>query len=74
MEVFQKAILMSINSIKNLMADIIKNGTKNFILTSKVNQDTLENLFSQIRTQGRLDDHPSNAFECPLLTSNVNAR
>jgi hypothetical protein len=30
-----------------------------FLLTTKVNQDALENLFSQIRTCGGLDDHPT---------------
>jgi hypothetical protein len=35
-----------------------------FLLTTKVNQEALENLFSQIRTCGGLDDHttPLNAL------------
>lgn len=29
------------------------------MLTSKTNQDALENLYSQVRTRGGLNDHPS---------------
>jgi len=35
-----------------------KNGL-NYLLTTKINQDALKNLFSQLRTRGGLIDHPS---------------
>lgn len=35
-----------------------------YVLTSKINQDALENLFPQIRSKGKLNDHmyPLNAL------------
>lgn len=59
--VFQKFILISIKSLR-ILYDKMKQlfPTKfSFILTHRLNQDLLENLFSQLRTRGGNDDHPS---------------
>lgn len=57
---FQEGILVSIMSTKALLKDM-RSSYENisFLLTKKLNQDALENLFGQIRTRGGLDDHPS---------------
>lgn len=33
-----------------------------YFLTSKINQDALENLFSQLRSRGGSNDHPTLSF------------
>lgn len=58
LQIFQKGILQSINAIKSLY-ESVKPLKVNYILTIKLNQDILENLFSQIRTRGGLNDHPT---------------
>lgn len=58
LQIFQKALLMHINGMKLLLKIVQGHGLK-YILSSKVNQDALENLFSQLRTRGGLNDHPS---------------
>lgn len=59
LQTFQKGILMSINSLKGLQKDLAERYSLPYILTHRVNQDALENFFSQLRTRGGLDDHPS---------------
>jgi len=56
--IFQKVILMHINGTKALLKVLQQNGLK-YLLTSKINKDALENLFSQLRSRGGLNDHPS---------------
>lgn len=58
LQLFRKALLMHINGSKLLLQILIENNFK-YLLTSKVNQDALENLFSQLRSRGGLNDHPS---------------
>jgi len=58
LQIFQKALLMNINGTKHLLKILQQNGLE-YLLTSKVNQDALENLYSQIRSRGGLNDHPS---------------
>jgi len=58
LQIFQKAILMHISGTKALLKVLQQNGLK-YLLTSKINQDALENLFSQLRSRGGLNDHPS---------------
>lgn len=59
--VFQKFILISITSLKMLYGILKQMFPKqfSFILTHRLNQDLLENLFSQLRCRGGNDDHPS---------------
>lgn len=59
LQIFQKGILLSINSIKALYLDVHENYKMKYILTHRLNQDVLENIFSQLRTRGGLNDHPS---------------
>lgn len=54
---FQKGWLVSIESLLGLHEFLKQNEIK-YILTSRVNQDSLENLFSQIRGLGKFYDHP----------------
>lgn len=58
LQLFQKALLMNINRTRKLL-NIVQEHGLTYLLTSKVNQDVLENLFSQLRTRGGLNDHPS---------------
>lgn len=51
-------ILMHINGTKALLKVLQQNGLK-YLLTSKINQDALENLFSQLRSRTRVNDHLS---------------
>ncbi|KAG5860367.1 hypothetical protein JTB14_026096 [Gonioctena quinquepunctata] len=46
-------------SLKELFEEMEKRYGINFILTSKLNQDAVENLFGQLRSRGGLDDHPT---------------
>ncbi len=55
---FQKGILMSINAIKGLH-EACSNQGLTFIMTTHVNQDNLENLFSRIRCITANNTHPS---------------
>lgn len=57
---FQKGILVSIKSMRALFADITSlYPSIFFILTRRLNQDCLENYFSQLRGLGANDSHPS---------------
>ncbi len=59
---FQKGILMSIKSVKDLLAEMKSLGLY-FLLTTHVNQDSVENLFSQLRAITGNNQHPS-PVEC----------
>jgi hypothetical protein len=59
MQEFQKGIVMSTKSIKNLLVDVRSRFGMTYLLTHRLNQDALENTFSQLRTNGGLNDHPT---------------
>lgn len=59
LQIFQKGILIGIKSLQNMFTDLRSRCGLSYIMTRKLNQDALENLFSQIRTKGGLYDHPS---------------
>ena len=50
---FQKVILIGIKSLRSLYEDLAKRGIT-YILTSRLNQDCLENFFSTLRCIGKL--------------------
>lgn len=58
LQLFQKALLMHIKGTQQLLS-ILKQHRLTYLLTSKINQDALENLFSQLRSRGGLNDHPT---------------
>jgi len=58
LQIFQKGILMHINGTRHLL-NVLKENGLSYLLTSKTNQDALENLYSQVRTRGGLNDYPS---------------
>lgn len=62
LQTFQKGILLSIKSLQGLYSDVNSEKTK-FILTHRLNQDCLENFFSQVRGKTRFKEHP-NTVEC----------
>lgn len=80
---FQKAFLVSINSLFGLH-ETLKSIGITYILTTRLTQDALESLFSQIRGLGRFNDHPSPteviirlkklllANKLPTLSSKIN--
>ncbi|CAI6355295.1 unnamed protein product [Macrosiphum euphorbiae] len=55
LQIFQKGFLMHINGTKQILQILKENGL-NYLLTSKINKDALQNLFDQIYSGG---DHPS---------------
>lgn len=59
LQVFQKAILISISSLRSLRTDMENMYGMTYILTHRLNQDCLENFFSQVRARGGHSDHPS---------------
>lgn len=48
MQIFQKGIIMSIKSLINLFEDLRSKLNITYILTHRLNQDCLENLFSRV--------------------------
>lgn len=63
LQIFQKGILMSITSLKLLRSEMNEKFGYKYILTHRLNQDCLENFFSQIRGRSGAHDHPS-PVEC----------
>lgn len=59
LQVFEKGILMSTASLQNLYLDLKNEFNIDFIITHRLNQDCLENLFGHLRTMGGLNDTPS---------------
>lgn len=59
LQIFQKGMLISIQSLKQLFNTLKAKYDFKYILTHRLNQDALENFFSQIRTRGGLYDHPT---------------
>lgn len=59
LQTFQKGILISIKSIKLLFKDMNMKYNISYILTHRLNQDSLESFFSLIRSRGGLNDHPT---------------
>lgn len=55
LQIFQKGVLVTNKSLRDLLQDIRIRTENNecYITTHKVNQDALENLFSQLRTRGK---------------------
>lgn len=56
---FQKGIIMSIRSLKMLFKDMQAEYKISYLITNRLNQDILEGLFSIMRYNGGLHDHPS---------------
>jgi len=59
LQTFQKGILISIKSVKLLFKDMNMKYNISYILTHRLNQDSLESFFSLIRSRGGLNDHPT---------------
>ena len=55
---FQAGIIVGIKSVKALYRELMDEGA-DFFLTSRVNQDCIENLFSCVRAMGGSNSHPS---------------
>ena len=53
---FQKGMLISIRALQGLHQDLSKNHEVKFVLTARLNQDSVENTFSQVRGIG--SSHP----------------
>ena len=56
---FLKGLLVSTNSLKSLFTFVSTRYGVKYILTHRLNQDLLENLFSQVRAFGVTHDHPN---------------
>ena len=53
----QTGIKLSTTSVLRIFTTLVASGDNRFLLTSRLNQDALENVFSQVRGKG--DAHPS---------------
>lgn len=58
-EIFQKGVIVSSLSLQNLYDYVHEKFNMKYILTRRLNQDALESFFSQLRTRGGLNDHPT---------------
>jgi len=56
---FQKGFLLSIAATKGLFNDIRSRFGAHYFMTTRLNQDCLENFFSQVRGLGHHHDHPT---------------
>jgi hypothetical protein len=59
LQTFQKGMIISMKSLKNLFYDMKSKLDIKSICTHRLNQDSLENFFFQIRSRGGPDEHPS---------------
>jgi len=59
LQTFQKGIFISIKSTQLLFEDLKEKYNISYILTHRLNQDSLESFFSLIRSRGGLNDHPT---------------
>ncbi|CAG7722591.1 unnamed protein product [Allacma fusca] len=55
----QEGFLMSINALRGLKIFLLEKYDVKYILSSRLNQDCLENLFSRIRSAGGSNPHPT---------------
>lgn len=56
---FQKGIILSNRSLLEMWSSLKEKYKIKYVLTSRLNQDVLENFFSYIRGMGEPNDHPS---------------
>ena len=63
---FQSGIIVTIKSTKQLYNDLKKEGI-HYLLTSRTNQDCLENSFSTLRFMGGSNAHPTANEFCDRL-------
>ena len=63
MVAFQKGILCSIKSVRSLWEELRQEGFS-YLLTHKLNQDIIENLFSAVRGMGGSDTNPDPVTLC----------
>ena len=56
---WQHGMMCSIKSTRDLYKELVTDGPFEFLLTAKLNQDCLENLFSRLRALGGDNTHPS---------------
>jgi hypothetical protein len=63
----QTGILVSTQSLLDLFASLVASGSYNYLLTSRLTQDALENLFSQIRGRGNSHPNPVHFRHCLRL-------
>ena len=72
---FQNGLLLSITALKGLYEYLKDHHAVKYLLTAQLNQDCLENFFTQLRGLGHHYDHPSpveakNRFRLLLLARN----
>ena len=51
---WEHGLICNINSTKALYQELVVNGPFEFLMTSKLNQDCIENLFSRIRGESKV--------------------
>lgn len=69
LQIFQKGILLSINSLKRLHKNMKENYNMTYLMTHRCNQDFLENFFCQVRRLDGQKDHPSPVNCCYRIRS-----
>ena len=70
---FRDGWILTIQSLKSVVMDLLTNFSYKFILTSRFNQDALENFFCQVRSKGGSRDNPSTLeYEAACKNISVN--
>lgn len=65
----QTGLLISTSSVLCLHSDLVASGYFKFLLSGRLTQDSLENLFSQVRSKGDMHPSPSHFRSCLKLIS-----
>ena len=69
-----QALVQSLNATELILQDLVKNGAFTYLLTGRINQDCIENFFSQVRGRGGHRVNPSSRefkFAFRALSTNM---
>jgi DNA transposase THAP9 len=65
----QTGVRLSITTVLDMYNDLVVDGTYKFLMTGRLTQDCVENLFSQIRSRGDTHPKPVHLRHCIRLIS-----
>ena len=65
----QTGVRLSISTVLDLFNDLVANGNYKYLMTGRMTQDCVENLFSQIRSRGDTHPKPVHLRHCIRLIS-----
>jgi len=65
----QSGVRLSTSSVLDVFDDLVVNGSYKYLMTGRLTQDCVENLFSQIRSRGDIHPKPVHLRHCIRLIS-----